>query len=158
MPFVSGSIWLAMSLYGAALITTITVSRDSRWRRWVRRLWTMALIAMVGHAAAAMHFAHGWSHARAVEHTAKRTAELLGWEVGWGVYANYLVLLVWSVDAAATWRRPTSTPLPRWSKAVHTFVGFMIFQGAVVFATGPSRWLGVAIFACAALAALRPRS
>lgn len=153
MPLVTGSVWLAMVLYGAALIATIAIPYASPGRSFVRILWTAAVIAMVGHAAAAMHVAHGWSHARAVEHTAKRTAELLGWEVGWGVYANYLVLLVWSVDAAAAWRRRVSEPPPRWSQAVHVFVGFMIFQGAVVFATGPSRWLGLAIFVAAALAA-----
>jgi hypothetical protein len=69
--------------------------------RWTVRLallgFTIALLlrasigclAYLAHLAAAFHFAHGWSHAQAYEHTALRAWEVTGWRWGGGVYVNY---------------------------------------------------------------------
>jgi hypothetical protein len=103
---------------------------------------------------ASFHWRHGWSHADAVQHTARQTAELTGWNWGGGIYLNYVFAAMWCWEAAAAWLWPAALERrPRtveWS--FRGFYLFMIFNAAVVFVPGPARWLGAAC--CLALAAL----
>ena len=113
---------------------------------WGRRLWTLGCLAYLAHVAAAFHYAHGWSHGRAMEHTANRTWEVVGWHFGGGIYANYLFTLLWVADAAAWWLWPNAYfRRPKWKAALlHGFMLFMAFNATVVFGQGPIRWLGLA--------------
>ena len=104
--------------------------------------------------ACAFHFFHGWSHATAVEDTARRTREAVGIDFGGGVYFNYAMLLVWTADAAWWWASPRSY-LARglsWEVAVHGFLLFMVVNAAAVFAEGPLRW--ATLGACAVILAI----
>ncbi len=88
-----------------------------------------------------------WSHAVALEATARDTLDVVGRETGVGLYLNYLMGLVWLADVIWWWRNPQSyrdrSPAVTWT--VHAFFFFMVFNGTVVFGQGPVRWLGVAI-------------
>ena len=104
--------------------------------------------------ACAFQFYYQWSHALGQTATARRTAELVGVDWGGGLYANYAFTLVWAADVCWWWRglalyeaRP---PVVNW--VVQGFLGFIVFNGTVVFGTGAVRWFGLA--ACAVLAAL----
>src|SRR5262249_39053832 len=95
---------------------------------------------------------HRWSHADAIEVTARRTAETVGLDWGGGVYVNYVFTLMWLVDACWWWiTRARYENRPAWMNgAVYGFLVVIAFNATVVFATGPTRWLGVA--ACLLLA------
>lgn len=129
------TIWIALALYVVAL----GARPVSRLRQWA---WTLGCLFYLAHVAAAFHFYHHWSHAAAYQHTARRTAEVMGLDWGGGLYWNYTFTLVWLGDVIWMWlglRRPPWT-----GAAVQGFLAFMAFNATVVFETGPIRWLGLA--------------
>jgi hypothetical protein len=138
---------LAVLFYGAAA-AWMSCLRGDDWRaasargRAARWLWTLGWAAYVAHVVTAFHFAHHWSHARAVEHV--RAAG--GW--GEGIYFSYLFTLVWTVDVLWWQARPAGyAARPPWAPwMIHGFMAFMVFNGTVVFVSGPTRWEGAALF------------
>jgi hypothetical protein len=112
-----------------------------------RRLNTFALGIFLTHVACAFHFYHGWSHSAAYAETARETAKSVGWNWGGGLYFNYLFTLVWAGQAAWSWRnRDERFECPNgvtW--AWRGFFLFMMVNGAVVFAHGALRWLGLVL-------------
>jgi hypothetical protein len=110
-----------------------------------RGLWTTACLLLWVHVACAFQFTHGWSHARALEHTARETAAVIGWHWGGGLWCNYLVLLLWALDVARWWIAPRSRSkrallLDRlWQGGL----AFIVLNAAVVFASGPIRWISL---------------
>jgi hypothetical protein len=133
---------LALLLYLAALFTLLP---GGRRRGLARGLWTAGFLAYLAHVAAAFEWVHGWSHGTALAETASQTAAMVGVASGAGLWLNYLFTLVWGADVASWWLRPEQYAgrSLRATLAVHAFLGFMFFNGAVVFATGPSRWIGL---------------
>jgi hypothetical protein len=126
---------------------------DSKLRR-ARLAWTVGFLVFLLHVACAFQFFYGWSNTMAYAETARRTAELVGLAWGGGLYANYAFTLLWAADVCWWWIAP-STYRARpcgveW--AVQGFLGFIAFNGAVVFGAGAVRWLGLA--ACLLLAGL----
>jgi len=119
-----------------------TFAEDRRLRiaRWC---WTWAVVVFLVHLAMAFHFYHGWSHARAFE----RTRQVSGY--GEGVYVSYLFTFAWTCDALWWWLRARSyASRPRWmDAALHAFMLFIVFNGTVVYESGPIRWAGLAGFA-----------
>jgi hypothetical protein len=109
-------------------------------------------VAYLAHVAAAFTFHHGWSHAAALRDTARQTAAMFGVESGFGLYFNYAFTLIWAGDVAWMWLGPRShTARPRWVSAfIHSFMAFMFFNATVVFASGWTRWLGLAAAALVA--------
>ena len=107
-----------------------------------RALWTAAAVALLAHTVAAFHFVHGWSTAAAWEHTARRTAEVTGWNWGGGLFVNEALLAWWLFDAAVLWR----SPLPAWRRSVgyesvwQGVVGFLMLNATVVFGPPHFRW------------------
>jgi hypothetical protein len=141
---------------GAALRAAPAQATADRLARW---LWTAACALLWIHVACAFHFRHHWSHAEAYDHTARQTAEFVGLEWGGGVYLNYLLLLVWTGDVLWWWiepggyrRRPAFVG---W--LVNGFVAFMAFNAAVVFASGPLRWLSLGVMLILGAWAIRRR-
>ena len=130
-------------LYAAGLALML----GGRWREG-RVVWTLGCVMLWVHVAAAFHFVHGWSHVHALEQTADQTAAMAGVRSGAGVYLNYLVMLVWAADVAF-WRLAGSERYRRRSLAItaslHGFLLFMMFNAAVVFVRGGTRYVGVAI-------------
>lgn len=95
-----------------------------------------------------MHAVHHWDHAAAVADTARRTGELLGWEFGGGVYFNYLLAVLWTLDAARRlYALPRSLPWTRGQIALQSFFAMMFVNALIVFADGWPRVLGIAGFA-----------
>lgn len=156
MPGTLLTIWtirLALACYVGTL-ACLMVDNRAAWQRAARGLWTAACGLFVLHVFCAMHFTHHWSHASAFAKTARATQELLGVAVGEGIYFSYLFLLLWVADVAWLWLAPARyLARPRWTSwAVHLYLGFIAFNGAIVFEAGPTRWAG--IVACAGLAML----
>lgn len=114
----------------------------SRYQEIARRWWTLAVVAYLGHVAAAFHFHHGWSHERAYALVEEQSG------FGPGIYITYTFSLLWTADAIWWWWRPAGRARrPRWLNLIlHLFFAFILFNGAVVFETGPSRWGGLAGF------------
>jgi hypothetical protein len=128
---------IACALYVAALGGWIN-GRD----RLARAAWTLGCLFYLAHAAAAFHFYHGWSHAAAVADTERQTAALFGTGYGAGVWFNYAFTIVWAADILRLWIGWT---WPRWfAVTLHSFMAFMFINATVVFASGATRWLGVA--------------
>lgn len=128
------TIWLALLLYAAAW-----TSVQSRKRRW---FWTVGCLFYLSHVIAAFHFVHHWSHAEAMEHT-----ERVG-GFGEGIFVNHLFTLFWTADVISWWLWPRwHEQRPRWIDiTLHGFMLFVIFNAAVVFVSGPMRWVGIALF------------
>jgi hypothetical protein len=127
-------------------------TRRDRWARWA---WTVGCAVYLVHVAFAFQFLHHWSHAAAVEHAARRTFEVVGFEFGAGVYVNYAFTLLWVADVVLWWRRSLAgrpiAPLYYW--LVQAIFGFMMFNATVVF--GPAFWKWVAAGALVAIVVLR---
>ena len=136
---------LALALYALSLILHWSArGRRSRLAaaRWA---WSAGCLAFLLHVFCAFQFYHHWSHADAHAVTARRTAEVVGWNWGGGLYANYIFALVWLADAVNWWRglehyenRPRIL-----TGSVRGFLAFMIFNATVVFAEGAVRWLSL---------------
>ena len=114
-----------------------------------RALWSAAFVLCVIHVARAFDVHHGWSHAAAEAHTAEVTARVTGIESGVGIYVNYAFLALWAADVGWAW-----LAAPRYlrrgpgvSAVISATFLFMIFNGAVVFASGPARGTGLAVTA-----------
>jgi hypothetical protein len=111
-----------------------------------RVAWTVGALLAAAHALLAFAVFYGWSHAVAREATARETAALTGLDFAGGIYVNYLFLLVWLGDAAWWWVAARSyAARPRWvGVTIRGFIFFIIVNGAVVFADGLARLLGIA--------------
>jgi hypothetical protein len=103
---------------GSADASAVDAERSASRLRLARGFWTWAVVVFLVHLAMAFHFYHGWSHARAFE----RTRQMSGY--GEGVYVSYLFTLAWCADAML----------------------FIVFNGTVVYETGPIRWAGLTGF------------
>ncbi|MET0556530.1 MAG: hypothetical protein ABW221_26065 [Vicinamibacteria bacterium] len=145
--------WLSLALWAAGE----WLRRDPPENARGRAAFTAALAVMALHSALAFGVLHGWSHAEALLHAARRTQEVTGTAAPRGFYANHAFLAAWTIEAAAWWVRPDAYRLrPRalaWvSRAVFAF---MFVNGAVVFVHGPRRLLGAVILAAVAALWLR---
>jgi len=144
----------ALGLYALALAGRLLGKRYPFWLGPARWAWTLGCALYLAHVGCAFQFQHGWSHAAAYRETARRTEELFGLAWGGGLYLNYLFTAVWVSDVLWWWLARTSYETrSRWLEGMlQGFLAFMAFNGAVVFAAGPVRWVSLA--ACAALGVL----
>jgi hypothetical protein len=110
--------------------------------RLTRCCWSWAILCFLVHLAMAFHYYHGWSHANAFE----RTRQISG--VGEGIYTSYLFTWLWLLDAVWWWTWPSSyAERSRWiDRTLHAFMLFIVFNGMIVYETGPIRWAGVLLF------------
>ena len=154
------SIWtirISLALLAAVVLGALAGLADRRWQSVGRWLWTVGWLLAVVHVVCVFQLDHGWSHARAVADTARRTAEQTGWEFGGGVYFNYAFLLVWGLDAGSSWLAPQhyhcrSRVL---TAAIVGYLLFIAFNSTVVFGTGPIRYFAAAATAAMAWLAAR---
>ena len=111
----------------------------------LRGLWTAAVILAIAHAAMAFHVVYDWSHDTALAATARQTAQHTGLTWGGGLYVNYLFLTLWAADALWWWRSPASylSRDPRLERARLALFTFMFVNGAIVFAAGVARAVGI---------------
>src|SRR5687767_11205762 len=97
------SVYVALFLYAGALALRGQARGRRRWLGAARSAWTAGLAAYLVHVGAAFAYFHGYSHDAAYRATAARTAEVVGWEWGGGLYANYAFTALWTLDAAWWW-------------------------------------------------------
>ena len=140
------TIWIALALFVAGEYEP----RTSRSLQPVARmLFLFGALICAAHIVLAMSQVHGWSHAAAVDATARQTAQVYGVRWGGGVYVNYAFVAVWLADAIARLTSPASvarrSPALRWVMRVFYFV--VIANAAVIFARPERRWMGAV--ACA---------
>lgn len=143
------TLWtIRLSLMAYAIVLLGMLGSDWRAHRFVVRwFWTAGFLLLVVHVLCAFHFYHDWSHHEAFEQTAAETESLLGWRFGGGVYFNYLLIAVWCFDVAWWWIA-ASRYERRSRKAaalVHGYIYFIVFNGTVVFESGPTRWAGIGV-------------
>jgi hypothetical protein len=136
---------LAVTFYALALASRIWPGGKSPTSG--RTLWTMGYACFVVHVLCAFHFYHHWSHQAAWQETARQTREFTGMDSGSGLLANYAFLAVWGVDVLWWWVSPTAYQDRYWGIefVIQSYLAFITFNATVVFATGFSRWLGIAL-------------
>ena len=120
-----------------------------------RVLWSAACAANLVHVATAVLWFHGGSQRAAWEHTARRTAEVVGVATGLGLVVNYVFAALWTVDVVGNRSgRETTAPAPLrrcYHSCVQVFAAFMYFQAAVVFASAPLRNCSLGLLAAGAM-------
>lgn len=156
---ISWTVRLALICYAISAVLMLRRSTHPRIPALLRLIWTAGALLFIAHVAAAFHFTHHWSHAAAVVTTADETQKLLGLAFGEGIWFSYLFVLLWTADAAWSWLNCSS-----WSNrsravtlALHFYLFFIAFNGAVVFESGPTRPLGILVTLLLAVAAIRMR-
>lgn len=128
---------LALTLYAVSLVLG--------WHGRVR-LSTRLTVAGFAVFLAQVYLAfesHHFRHAEAFEATRARTLADTGLDSGAGLWANHAFVAAWAVVVARALRSAGRPPL--WlDYALHSFMGFMAFNGAVAFAPSPARYFGAA--------------
>ena len=154
---ISWTVRLALLCYTAATVVSLLWPPARRRTLIVRPLWTAGALLFIAHVAAAFHYRHHWSHAAAVQSTAAETAELIGIAFGEGLWFSYLFVLLWTADAAWSWIHSDSwqNRRPAVTRALHLWLFFIAFNGAVVFESGPTRPAGVFVTLLFLLLAIR---
>ena len=142
------TIWLSLLLFCAGEAGRWTGGERGRTpAKWAWWAYAAGAALCVVHIVVAMAVAHGWSHASAVEATARQTAAVYGLDWGGGVFVNYLFVAVWLLEA---WRWRSRGPGRRvdaitWAARILFLI--VIVNGAVVFASSARRIAGAAIVA-----------
>jgi hypothetical protein len=134
--------------YGTALLLMCRLRSPDDWAtrtnlgRAARGCWIAAYLLYVCHVALAFHYYHHWSHAHAVAHT----EAVSGW--GEGIFVSHAFTLLWGLDVLTWlfWPVRYAQRSPWIDRCLHAFMLFIIFNGAVVFATGAVRWLSLGMF------------
>jgi hypothetical protein len=147
-PLVRNTIRLSLAWYVAAL-GLMTRLRAADWTtrtlsgQAARWCWTWAWLVYVVHVALAFHYVHHWSHAEAFEHVRKESG------FGPGIFVSYLFTALWTADVIAWWIAPARYAVrAAWIDcSLHGFMLFIVFNGTVVYESGPIRWAAVVAFA-----------
>lgn len=145
------TIRLSMALYVLALSLRCHARGRAGRLSAARLAWTAGCALFLAHVGCAFTYFYDWSHVTAYAETVRRTEEMAGVAWGGGLYLNYAFTVIWLVDVLWWWLGPASYQrrglAAEW--LVQGFMGFIAFNGAIVFADWPMRVAG--IVACAAL-------
>lgn len=131
------ALWILGPAWGSAFAYAMSILL---WRNkidgWSRVCWIAGWGLLLVHVLAAYHFRHHWSHAAAAREVGRRTGELFGAEIGWGIWFNDLVLAVWGWDVVR-WcglgAERYRVEMGPWTRLGRVYVGFMMFNAVVVF-------------------------
>ena len=142
---IRNSIRLSLCFYFLAQLLTIqnrnyaipTRSEHVGLAGW---LWIWGMLAYVSHVYLAFNYSYSWSHQLAVESTQRQSG------FGNGIFVSYAFTLLWMFDATWLWLSLTtySVRSAALSTTIQVVMLFVIFNGAVVFASGATRWLSLA--------------
>ena len=110
-----------------------------------RFIWAAGAAFAIVHSIAAFGVFHAWSHDAAYMATAQQTEALTGLAWGGGLFINYAFLVIWAADAVWWCASPRTyeTRSAIISGLIRGFLFFMFFNGAIVFADGWMRVLGL---------------
>lgn len=156
-----------MIVRGPMIVSTVAwavgealMRRSLTLDRWARAIWTAAVVLALVHVVLAFHLVYGWSHAAAVEATARQTAERFGWAWRGGVFVNYAFLALWLADVAWWWLAPAShsSRSIRLERTRLAVFAFLFGNAAIVFASGAGRLVGIASMSVALLGSLGRRT
>jgi hypothetical protein len=147
---------LAVVGYGIAAASLLRLSGGD-WSaatsrgRWARNWWTLACATFLVHVGVAYGGIHHWSHAAAYRHVEAVSG------FGQGAYVSDLFAVVWAADVFAWWLRPCGyAARPSWvGRGLHGFMAFIVFNGAVIYESGPIRWAALAAAVVLAILWLR---
>ena len=144
---VRGTIWLAIALFVAAEYGRQRAGRHQRPVPWALPTFALGALFCAVHFLAAFHWHHEWSHTRAIEFTARQTAEVYGLDWGGGLWVNYVFLGAWLVEIVRWARDPShETRAPgKATWALRAFYAVILVNAAVVFPGGPARLLGTVL-------------
>lgn len=124
-----------------------------------RASWTLGITLALVHVALAFQLVYAWDHDAAVAATAQQTGDLTGWRWRGGIFVNYVFLAMWLADTCWWWIAPQARAAR--SKSLElarlAFFMFMFVNGAVVFASGIGRIVGMMSVALVVAAALTRR-
>gem|GEM_PF-723195 len=146
------TIWISLVFYLAAVAVLFLVVDDRKQYKTYRILWSLGCIFSLIHVFCAFHFVHDWDHQAAVKHTIIETERVIGLRFEYGIYFNYLFLLVWTIDCFV------KEPNIWWSRLVHIYMLIIIISATVVFEDGLIRYIALAVLAILALVYYRYRS
>jgi hypothetical protein len=122
--------------------------------RLARAIWTLGIALALVHVLLAFQVVYAWDHEAAVAATARQAADRFGW--GWrgGIYVNYVFMAIWLGDVYWWWAAPAShaSRSPVIETARRALFVFMFLNGAVVFASGAGRLVGIVSLAVVMLA------
>lgn len=144
---IRNSIRLSLCFYFLAQLLTIqnrnyaipTRSEHVGLAGW---LWIWGMLAYVSHVYFAFNYSYSWSHQLAVESTKRQSG------FGNGIFVSYAFTLLWMIDATWLWLSPRSYSVrsETLSTAIQVVMLFVTFNGAVVFASGATRWFSATAF------------
>lgn len=151
----AGEFFTRATIWGAVLLYAVAYGLDDERQR--RLVWTAACGCFLAHVVFAFAAFYGWSHAVAQTETARQTADFTGMAWEGGIYVNYAMAIFWCAEVAWSWVAPLSHARgPRWlAIGWHSFLFFMVVNGAVIFNRSPTRYLGVAVTGWLAIVAFR---
>ncbi len=143
---IAWTIRVAMLCFLIALIGFALSNANRRLPTFFRVIWTLGFVACLFHILAAFHFHYRWSHSAAILETARQTQEIIGVEVGVGVYFNYLFLLCWAIDVIWVWFASTNTQRTyEWLRLGWlSYLAFIAFNGTAIFKGGWTQIAGIA--------------
>ena len=132
------TIWLSLIFYASAITVHFLVEDAVKREKTYRILWRAGCLSAVIHVLCAFHFEHQWEHQTAVNHTIEETKRVTGFTFAYGIYFNYLFLLIWTIDCFS------SANHSRWSRFVHGYMLLIIISATIVFEDGPIRYISLA--------------
>ena len=139
------TIRIALVFFAASVIGRIWKRDQTSVDSVSRVLWTIATLIYILHVICAFHFVHDWSHAAAVQHTAEQSEQFIGLRFGGGIWFNHLFTLLCLTETAWWWINPISYQTRNnWLNiGIFGYFAFIAINGAIVFVTGPVRWIAI---------------
>ena len=139
------TVWISILAYTIGCVLFAWRHPDDRWARLA---WTAGCAALIAHFTCAFQFYHGWSHESAYIDTARHTAAVVEINWGGGLFINYAVAILWSIDVGWWWFAGLNSYRRRsWLLTLlwHSFLIFIIFNATVIFKDGLARWIGLLV-------------
>ena len=134
---VNWTIWISLAFYASAIAVQFLVEDPANRQKTFKNLWRCGCLFAIVHVICAFHFVHHWSHQAAVLQTIEETKAVTGMSFEYGIYFNYLFLLVWAIDctsgATHSW----------WTAIVHCYMLLIIVSATIIFESGSIRYISL---------------
>ena len=134
---------LCMVLYFA--VRLLNLNRKNTHLELAKSLWLLGSLLSLLHAIATMAFYHQFQHVAAYQDTAHQTEQAIGVAIGFGIWLNYIFVVVWLIDALwmSGFAKSYFARHRVFNWTIYGFLSFIAFNGAIVFESGPVRWIGI---------------